>query len=607
MMFSFSLALRVLLLASSFIGLCAALRVRFALDPFVAPFVSTCGIITVIMLGGMVGALAPTTYVLYLLGLAGAVYAYSVKRTLPHWGLLTLFILFVIFLIWRFYFCPLQRTDDLSHWGLVARHLLRADRFPHSGDDFIYFESYPLGTACFIYYIGKATVNTEGIYLVAQNLLLGLLYLPMFSLIYKRRRAFYPIAAAVFFLLFHFFRYMISLQVDLVLGFFGIGMAAAIARYRDDFHKAMLAALPAMIAAAYVKNSGLFFSAVSAFLLYRAARRAKIRRPAGTALVAFALSVAAFLLWTVHLRLHFPSAANSKHAISLAAYASKLHSKGLSLIAAIAVRHLRSLVPHMSSQYMAFAFMVPAALLLIFAARSLPEADRHQVYREFAMAVIVYFIWNLLIFLMYIFSMPEDEALRLSSYSRYNETGLSLLMGMTAISLFDILQRTEAFPGVLRWMSRLSPVFIAALIAFTAWPNGVFSNRIFERTTQLSPLRAALQDVRTTFGLEDGARFIAFWDSGQTSENPTFTFYSIKYEFQTNDILMITTNIYDKEKYYYSSDREWLPLDDVASCVAEAIDDCDAFLILNEYPEFEAEIAPFLADYDGDTPIYRAS
>ena len=606
-MLSFSLAIRSLLLVASFAGLCAALRVRFGLDPFIAPFSAACGIITVLMLGGMIGVLAPTAYALYLLGFAGLAYTCFIKRTSPHWYLLILLILFVGFLIWRFYFCPLWRNDDLSHWGLVARHLLRNDRFPRGGDDFIYFESYPLGTACFIYYIGKATIHTEGIYLVAQNLLLGLLYLPMFSLIYKRRRVFYPIAAALFFLLFHFFRYMINLQVDLVLAFFGIGMAAAIARYRDDFHKAMLAALPAMIAAVYVKNSGLFFSAVSAYLLYHAARRAKLRRPGCTALAAFALSVLAFLIWSVHLRLHFPSAASSKHALSLTAYASQFLSKGFPLIGAITARYLRSLIPHLSSQYIAFAFMVPAVALLFLGARRLPKADRRQVYREFAAAVAIYFIWYVLVLLMYIFSMPEDEALSLASYYRYNGTGLTLLMGMTAILLFDLLQRTNAFCTLLRWMSRFCPIFMAAIIALTAWPKASRSNRMFERSTQTYPLRAELQNARETLGLEDGDRFIAFWKSGNsTMEFAFYAYYGIKYEFETDDILLITTNIYNSDKYYYSNNREWLPLDDLVDCIAETIDDCDAFLILNEYPEFEAEIAPFLADYEGDTPVYRA-
>ena len=606
-MFSFSLAVRALLLAASFVGLCAALRVRFGLDPFVAPFVAACGIVTALMLGGMAGALAPAAYALYLLGFAGLAYAYFIKRASPHLHLLILLILFVGFLVWRFYPCPLQRNDDLSHWGLVARHLLRADRFPRSGDDFIYFQSYPLGAACFIYYIGKATVNTEGIYLVAQNLLLGLLYLPMFSLIHKRQRVFYPIAAALFFLLFHFFRFMINLQVDLVLSFFGIGTAAAIARYRDDFRKAMFAALPAMIAVVYVKNSGFFFSAVSAFLLYRVARRAKLRRPACAALAAFALSVLAFSLWSAHLRLHFPSATGTKHAVSLSAYASQFLSKGFPLIATIAARYLRALFPHFLYQYTALAFMVSAGALMLLGARGLPETDRRQVRRELALAVAVYFCWYVMVFLMYVFSMPEDEVLRLASFYRYDGTGLALMMGMTAISLFDLLQRTDAFRALLRWVSRLCPVFIAAIIALTAWPGGVRLNRMFERTVRTVPLRATLQDARETIGLEDGSRFIVFWKSGNAdTEYAFYAYYSIKYEFETDDILMIATDPDDPDKYYYSCNREWLPLEDIAGSVAESIDDCDAFLILKESPGFEAEIEPFLTDYDGDTPVYRA-
>jgi len=114
-----------LLLALSFIGLCATARNSLKLDRFVAPFFTACSIIVLLMLGGMLRVLPYVFFAVYIGGFAGLVWTYFVRRVRPDFALIALLAAYAIYLVLRFYPCPLFRNDDVSHWGLVARYLLR--------------------------------------------------------------------------------------------------------------------------------------------------------------------------------------------------------------------------------------------------------------------------------------------------------------------------------------------------------------------------------------------------------------------------------------------------------------------------------------------------
>src|SRR5699024_8502118 len=67
----------------------------------------------------------------------------------------------IMFLIMGVYFSLLlsgQRLvyrDDYSHWVLVIKNLIMEDRFPNSSSIYISHNSYPMGSALFIYYFSK--------------------------------------------------------------------------------------------------------------------------------------------------------------------------------------------------------------------------------------------------------------------------------------------------------------------------------------------------------------------------------------------------------------------------------------------------------------------
>ena len=109
--------------------------------------------------------------------------------------------------------------------------------------------------------------------IVAQMMLNVIAFLPVFGLI-RRNRIFgvaLSMGALVFLLTFNVA--MTSLQVDSLLAFITIGATATVLQCRHSPQKAMLAALPVMMALVFVKSSGIFFSLLIAAMLIASAYR----------------------------------------------------------------------------------------------------------------------------------------------------------------------------------------------------------------------------------------------------------------------------------------------------------------------------------------------
>lgn len=607
-----SLIFRALLLFISFSGLCAAISKGLKLNIFIAPYVTACCIIISLMLAGMLHILEPVFYILYAAGFAGIFYSVLTpprKISRSACSLALTGVLFIVFLVWRFYFCPLFRNDDISHWGLVARHLLNCNTFPNADTKIVFFQSYPVGAASFIYYIGKTLNNSEGIYLVAQELLQGLLFMPLLAHIHNHKKAFYPVALAFFLLLFSFFRNMINLQVDLLLSFLGIGMVASVAYYRDDLKKALPVGLIGMVAIVYIKNSGLYFTFITALLLGYCAFRAKKTRLAVCRLVvfSFAISVVAYLIWILHIRLSYPAALETKHAVSLSAYAAEASSKNISVILQISKNFLKEVLKLSFPQFCAYAFILLCISLLCYKCKKYPsdQFDFPKLIKCLIICAGIYIVWVVMVFLMYIFSMPEDEALRTASFYRYNGTGLALLMGLIAIIFFEVFSHESHFcPRIVRCLSAFSLAFVVAFLVVSPLDtsNIPFAKRIFERHTALSMPRKGLIAAHEEYNLPNGGTYLAYCKDDNSDLGPFYEYYQVKYEFETTDIYMIVESVSgdaflagtkdDKELYENPSDF-----------LTESIDKCDAVFVMDNSSDFQRILDAFLENYNGTTPI----
>lgn len=607
-----SMLFRAVLIFISFSGLCAAVHKGLKLNVFIAPYVTVCGIIIALMFAGMLRILEPVFWLLYAAGFAGALYAIlTPPRRISGlgWTLIVAAVAYIAFLIWRFYLCPLASNDDISHWGLVSRHMLRHNCLPDKNAPYVFFQSYPAGSPAFIYYICKTIAHNEGIQLVAFNFLLAPLFLPVFSLISSKRKRFgYPIALAFFVFLFHFFRNMISMQVDHLLAFFGIGMIASIAHYRDDLKYALLTAIPGMLAVVYIKNSGMFFACMSVLCLAWNAHRHHAKRSSifKIILLGTLCFVGAYLLWILHIRLSFPAALETKHAISISAYAEELNTKGGSVVFQILKLLLFKLFEFTYNQALTFIFTLGCAGTIVYGCFAVPACREQfrKYWNAFLLCAAAYGIWYIMLCGMYLFSMPEEEALMAASYWRYNGTGCTYLIGLTGIVFFLFWGReNQPVPKLVSVLPVCGILYLVAAVAVYPIPQAQNLIPGMYRPTTLSNIRRQLKTAREEYQLEDSDKFLIFC-------NPTEVYFSVymnhlyhvKYEFETADILMVA----EQDGLFLAGSTEDKDFyTDITPFLEETLYERDVLLIMNPSENFESQLDNFLETYTGDIKIIR--
>lgn len=599
---------RALVLLISFTGLCAAIRSILKINRFIAPFMAVSGIICLLMFAGMLHILKPACYVLYAAGFAGFIYAYFIRRVKPDYPLIAAMLVFTVMLALCFYRLPLLRSDDFSHWGLAARHLLRYDAFPDRTSIWIQFQSYPLGSAAFIYYVARIVGNAEGIYLIAQNFLLGPLLLPLLAFIKpgkKNRGAVYAVAGLVFFLFFMVLRMLETLLVDMLLSMFAVAMSACIVYHKDDPKKALITAVPGMIAIVYVKNSGIFFAAINAVLMaYALMQRSEKRRSAYLApLAAAALPIGAYMLWLLHIKISFPAALDTKHAVSLTAYASEASNKGFAEVMQILKAMKNGMLKSPPLTPVAIVLIICAVLLVCLLCRRLPDGrrQRRRMLKHLAMSVGVYVLWLVMIFCIYIFSMSMGEALAAAGFERYNATGVFYLIGLIAILFIPLFMRDEISTlKPLRLLSKAAPVLCALLLVVSCiWQPPVFDSAFVSRSRIV---RGNLQAAREEYALQDGQKYMIYYDFTDPVMDVYKGYNLVKYEFEAADLQIVAEQ---NGEYAAGTYFDHAYCNDLPAFINEHIGESAALIMLHPSDNFEAELQRILGE-NHNIPVIHA-
>jgi len=616
------LALRAVLLGASFCGLCATARNSLKIDRFVAPFAVACGVIAALMFAGMLRLLQYGFWAVYLAGFAGLVYTYVIRRARPDFALIGLLAAFAALLTWRLYPCTLSYSDDISHWGLVARHMLRANAFPDAAMDTLRFSSYPPGSASFIYYISRTLSHHEGIWMIANNFLMGIFFLPVLSHIRSNRALSGTFVAAVFLALFGVINPVETLRVDWQLGFFCVGVTSALSWYREDLKRALFVGVPAMIAVVFFKSSGLFFAALTVLCLATIAARGERPRAAvwRVLLLGAACFLGAYLLWTLNVRLTFPAGLDSKHAVSISAYAERASSRGVDFMLLIARKMASMLLRPSITQIVGALFVLGCAAACLIVAKANPGLRRElpRALKGILSGVGVHAVWLVMVFFMYVFSMPTDEALALASFSRYNDTGLICMIGMAAVALVDFLGRGP-LPKPFRalyWGA------LALLLAAAVVRPAAVSGQFRRTTVGYNRLRTRLIAAREALQADAGGKYMIYWNEGTGNHLDYSMYYHVKYEFDTPRI----SGIMRRREPDEAGAFEYLKVesakadndpsaghavgreygDDPIDYIRGHIGEFDALIVVDEDAEFEAALNSFIAEYRGGTPILFA-
>lgn len=447
------LLVRLLLLALSCCGYLQFLKKYVRPELAIGLLFSTIG--SVLFLVGILNLLKEAALLIWLGGLV--LFFRSLRKKVPFSGILTcgtvFFLLGCLFFLYLFPGSRVQHHDSFIHWALVAKIITQQGRFPVGTDANVLFASYPVGSACFLFYVTQALgLTSEWVLMFAQAMLmLGMLT----GLFVFAKGPWQNLATGVccLFLLCGNSR-LTELMVDSLLPITALNAVALCVYFRQDLRRMPWILLPYAVFLVSIKNSGFFFAAILYGYVWYLLRKEPFSRK--TWLILLGVPVAAFFLWQKHVSLVFPAGMLSKHAMSLSNYSHVLHEKNLREMLEIALEIGKKVF---SLDNRALWLLVPTFLTCLLWQR-LNKASAGPLRRATVLAAVSYGLYLLGTYAMYLISMPLQESLILASYSRYHRTILLFVSGIVCLGLLQSLNLAQTPKKVFRVLVPLAALVL---------------------------------------------------------------------------------------------------------------------------------------------------
>lgn len=552
----------VLFICSTF-GYCELLTKKARIKPLFAPATVICSQVSILFLSGVLNCLKEASIALWFGGIVLFLcYLYKQKQTIflkyihdvCGWVYFFLVILICAIALKGVIF---THYDNFSHWAIVVRSMIINNRYPNFEDSLILFQYYPLGSATYIYYFSKTTSTAESVQMLAQVFMMTAFLLPVFAFVKKNRKLF-----LVFMVLFtnFIFVYNIKIQdllVDTLLPI--VGVAAIIVPFYDYvFNKesnektSVLWSILFSITLVQIKNSGIFFFiGVITLLVYLGFKKVITFQQTLVSILAPLISV---YIWKKHCLYVFSDAATSKHAMSMDNYKNVFGAKGSQEIYFIIKQILYQAFQGRQILTVFLFLLIAGVITCIFV-----KDKKSLFWKVLLICVSMYVIYMVGMTLMYLFSMPGDEATSLAGYVRYRKTIL--------ISIYYVIVIYYAI--IFSNVDKRNKIFVLSLICvlcmLSTWrvELGDFTSALeFNEGEE----RTWFQEVKNVNGIPEGSSY------GVVIESPDFGYahYLIKYIFFSNDIAIYNfesdfsaiDSLKDKEYIllYYRDDRvnDWV-------------------------------------------------
>ena len=419
---------RILLIILSWMGYSRIIAKKSNINIYMAPMVVMAGQITFLFVAGLLNILLLGVIAVFAGGLI--LFALELKhgakaffKAFAREG----FVFYAISAVLTYVAVNgdiLTVFDDFSHWGLIVKQMLLNDSYP-TFDSYILFQSYPPGSATFIYYFARLAGGGEDIWLFAQAMMILSCILPLFTF----SRGKHPVITLAFALLltnfiFVFNILILSLYVDTLLAMAGAGTMLYFYTCRKDMNaKAVLTGAPLLSMCLLIKNSGIFFVLICCVFILCRCKNIKDKK----FIIGLAIPFVLLLLWHRHCDMVFQIPELSKHAMTpeyaMAMVGSKTPSYILWLTKKVILASLQG-----KDFYLTLALL---ALCFVVVALAAPQLKKTYFKLVFASAVL-YTAYQFGMLLMYIFSMTADEAYALAAFDRYRKTVLAIIVYMAA-------------------------------------------------------------------------------------------------------------------------------------------------------------------------------
>lgn len=336
-------------------------------------------------------------------------------------------ILASIILIFYLYGRKFTGIDSFHHWATVVYSILDNGRFPNFKDALIIFQSYPVGSASFIYYICNIiSIRSEWMLMYIQAVAIVSCLLPLFA--FAKNTLYRLISAGVIvFFIMGANTSLADLSVDTLLpavAASGILFCIYYGRNLSVYHWVLIFNAIFLVS---IKNSGWFFAVI---LIVIAVTKLKSN---WKKLVGIVLSpVMTFLLWQRHVALVFDNGLMTKHSLTISNFENSLQGKTVSDVCEISLLYIKKVISFDNS----FVFYIVLGIIVYVATKNISKT--FAVFKKTVISVaFIYILYHISLLATYVFSMPLSEALKLASYERYH---MSILIYILLITLPSVMQ-----------------------------------------------------------------------------------------------------------------------------------------------------------------------
>lgn len=331
--------------------------------------------------------------------------------------------------------------DNFSHWAVAVKYMLMTGRIPDAASAIIDFKSYPLGTTSFIYFICRFAGNQQGMMLVAQGMLIFACFYAIFGVIRDTKR--FMLIALLGMCLMFMTHFNVSIRVnnllvDFLLPLYALAAIGCVCECKTDICKACIVVVPVIAMLLIVKTTGVFFALPCfAFLLYRNrwVRKQQLAHATPASwqwiLGCAALALSTLIAWNVHTSIAFADTA-SKFSYDLSNLSELTLDKSPEDIQAIVQLFFQTAFSLDQLPTQGILLFHALAIVAYLDARVLCH-KRWKLMKTLLLMDAMMVLYYGGILLLYVFSMPLDEALRLAGFDRYASSMVLFFIGGLAM------------------------------------------------------------------------------------------------------------------------------------------------------------------------------
>lgn len=442
-----------MLIFISIVGYSLWIHKRLDISLYIVPIWSIAVISLCIYFSGFLGWMLIVSYLLFVIGIGLFVYQCLHLHKI-YWDDYPLLIIVICFLFIFIVFMILTFTtkmihyDNYSHWMLVVKELLITDHFITADNLMIEFTNYPLGSASFIYYVCKIAGHAQGVMLYAQSLVIFSCFLAMFSIIKEKKRLLLMAFLAAGLCILSYFNLTVrinNLLVDFLLPIIALAAVSASYCYRNEADKALLANFPLLALLTIIKSTGIIYVVIALVYLgyivfkntWKNARiqdEGKIKMLVTTfvkLIIGCVFIFIPYLSWQNYVADEFSQVENKFELTSdklSSVYAGKTIEDVYEIIELYKTTLLD--VHQRATQGIIFYHVVVLAACSAAYVLFKKKWKLYKLLLWLDLVLVAYFIG---ILLMYIYSMPLDEAIYLAGYERYASSIVIFFAGALTI------------------------------------------------------------------------------------------------------------------------------------------------------------------------------